>query len=525
MGCGIIQQLDFRNIADHLDIDVKKKFNDILESYPNAIVIIDALDLHIVGVNQAAKSLICSEDQELLNRQCCNFICANEKETCPMNDSTVDLEHSEQIIITTSGEKKSVLKSVKKIFIKDHPYYIESILNFADTQDTYQELLIKAKAISSSINAIVIADIAGNIIYVNPSFIKMWGMENEGEIIGKHIISLMKQKGKYMNIIDSITVGEGWFGELTAQKKDGEEIITQLSATALKNKEGIPIRFMASFVDITEQKHAEEKLKKSLKKIDEQNVRLRKLDQLKSSFLNITSHELRTPMSSVKGYIQMMLRDTFGSINEEQSKALDVVLRNVERLDRLIEDILDISRLESGTLKFIVQKTVISEMITEVEETMSSNASVKNISLNTDVIDNLPDLIIDQDRIKQVIINLVNNAIKFSPEGSEIRINVNKDDEHVLFEVKDLGRGIPEDKQKKIFETFYQVDSGMDRKFGGAGLGLSISRGIVMAHGGSIWVESTGVEGEGSSFKFCLPVKSIEDIEDRFKGLDVFHIK
>jgi len=134
----------------------------------------------------------------------------------------------------------------------------------------------------------------------------------------------------------------------------------------------------------------------------------------------------------------------------------------------------------------------------------------------------LPELMVDQERIKQVIINLLNNAIKFSSDDSEIIVRVKQEEEDVLFEVQDFGRGIPKNKQNKIFEIFYQVDSGMDRKFGGIGLGLAISRGIVLSHGGQIWVESEN--GKGSIFRFTLPIKPVQDVEGKFKEVDIFRV-
>ena len=116
--------------------------------------------------------------------------------------------------------------------------------------------------------------------------------------------------------------------------------------------------------------------------------------------------------------------------------------------------------------------------------------------------------------------NLISNAIKFSPDGSIINVKARKEKNDVLFEVQDFGRGIPLDKQNKVFETFYQVDSSADRKFGGAGLGLAISRGVIIAHGSKIWVESE--EGKGSTFRFTLPVKPVKDVEERFKEVDMF---
>ncbi len=270
---------------------------------------------------------------------------------------------------------------------------------------------------------------------------------------------------------------------------------------------------------------AEEKAKKHQRKIEQQNIKLRKLDQLKSDFLNVTSHELRTPMASIKGYVQMLSMGSLGEITEEQEKSLEIVLRNINRLDRLIQDILDLSQLESGTMEFVPEETDLQKMIDEVTETMRSSDDIKDIKIGNEIEEQLPHLTIDPERIKQVIVNLTNNAIKFSPDRSVINLKVKKEQENILFEVQDFGRGIPKDKQERVFETFYQVDSGKDTKFGGAGLGLAISRGIVIAHGGKIWVESEGIPGKGSTFRFTLPIKSVKDIEERFKGVDVFKLE
>ena len=216
----------------------------------------------------------------------------------------------------------------------------------------------------------------------------------------------------------------------------------------------------------------------------------------------------------------MILKQTLGNVTPEQITALNVVLRNTDRLNHLIQDILDISRLESCTMKFIPEETNIKKLIDETIETMQPSATIKKIKIKGDVENRIVNLTIDQDRIKQVIINLMSNAIKFSPDGSIINTRAKKVEDNILFEVQDFGRGIPKNKQQKIFETFYQVDSGMDRKFGGAGLGLAISRGIVLAHGGEIGVDST--VGEGSTFRFSLPIEPVMDVEGKFKQIDVF---
>jgi len=152
---------------------------------------------------------------------------------------------------------------------------------------------------------------------------------------------------------------------------------------------------------------------------------------------------------------------------------------------------------------------------------MQSSADIKQMKINASLDENIPCLTIDCERIKQVIVNLLNNAIKFSPCKSEINIYVKKEGDYVVFNVQDLGRGIPKNKKEKIFDTFYQVDSAKDRKLmGGTGLGLTISRGIVVAHGGNISVDSK--LDKGSTFSFTLPLKPVKDMEDRFKKFNIF---
>jgi PAS domain S-box-containing protein len=274
---------------------------------------------------------------------------------------------------------------------------------------------------------------------------------------------------------------------------------------------------------VVQQSIADEKVRESTKKIELQNIQLKKLDKIKSDFLNITSHELRTPMSAIKGYTQMIFKQKLGQITEEQQQALTVVLRNTDRLDNLIRDILDISRLESGTMKFVPEKTNHGKMVEEAIETMQPTAELKKIKINTEIENDIPEMMVDPERIKQVIINIVNNAIKFSPNGTTINVRTKKENDKILFEIQDFGRGIPKDKQEKIFEIFYQVDSGMDRKFGGAGLGLAISRGIILSHGGNIWVESE--PDKGSTFRFTLPITPVQDLEGKFRDVDIFKLK
>jgi signal transduction histidine kinase len=262
---------------------------------------------------------------------------------------------------------------------------------------------------------------------------------------------------------------------------------------------------------------------KNEEKIKMQNIELKKLDLIKTGFMSITSHEIGTPVAAIKGYIQMIFKDLTEKIDLDTKKSFDVVFRNIERLEHLIKDILDFSRIESGRMKFEPKETNLDNLLFEIIETMKTHVSSKNIILDNKIDPNIPSLFIDRERIKQVLINLINNAIKFSYENSRIDINVLKNNSYVKFEIKDYGRGIPEEKIGNVFNLFYQVDKSHDSKIGGSGIGLAISRAIVLSHGGKIWVDSK--INEGSSFCFSLPMKPVDNIEDRYKNIDMFNIE
>lgn len=289
---------------------------------------------------------------------------------------------------------------------------------------------------------------------------------------------------------------------------DGKSLPCLQYVTPLRDKDGNIVGIIEDFRDISMIKKTEERLRRAHQTLKRKNEQLEKLNNLKSLFLNITSHELRTPMAAIKGYAQLLEMDLSGKLDDKQRKILQTIIRNIDRLDRLINDILDVSRLESGTLKIVPENCRLDEIIDRAIETMKGQAKMKGIKIEKLVESDLPELFIDKYRMEQVITNLLSNAIKFSEKNSRVIVRAYKKDENVILEVQDFGRGIPKNKLKKIFEPFYQVDSGMDRKFGGAGLGLTIVKGIVEAHAGRIEVESK--VREGTTFRIILPTRYVE---------------
>ncbi len=236
----------------------------------------------------------------------------------------------------------------------------------------------------------------------------------------------------------------------------------------------------------------------------------KELDTAKTDFLSITSHELRSPMTPMKAQLQMLHDEYFGKLTKKQKESLEIITRNADRLDKIIVDFLEISRIEAARLKFNFRKTDIVDTIRDTVKFMQGFANEKNIEFDLDI-DKIPKIEADPDRISQVLRNLINNAIKFSKEKSKIKVAAKLKDDYIEFSVRDYGCGLSHPNQIRIFEPFYQVDSASRRRHGGTGLGLAICRGIVESQKGKIWVESK--PEKGSKFSFTLPLEPVRKIE------------
>jgi signal transduction histidine kinase len=235
-----------------------------------------------------------------------------------------------------------------------------------------------------------------------------------------------------------------------------------------------------------------------------------KLDTAKSEFLSITSHELRTPITPLKAQLQMLQQGYFGPLTDKQQESLTIVLRNADRLNKIVEDFLEISRIEAARLKFAFRSIDLRETIAETVDLMRAFAQEKGITIEIHA-QTLPTLEADPDRVTQVLRNLLHNAVKFSPEQSTVSVSARPAGAFIQISVRDHGVGLSAEDQTRIFEPFYQVEKAANRKYGGTGLGLTICRGIVEAQKGRLWVEST--PGVGSTFHFTVPLTPVRDIE------------
>jgi signal transduction histidine kinase len=241
------------------------------------------------------------------------------------------------------------------------------------------------------------------------------------------------------------------------------------------------------------------------RQLETANERLKELDRLKSDFVSNVSHELRTPLTAIKGAVDLLLREVPGRLNENQTHYLTRVRSNTQHLAGLINDLLDLAKIEEGKVELKGVRVSVGGLVHEVVETVKPMAAEKPVLLEVKAPE--PSVLVwaDRDKVTQVLMNLVGNAIKFTPPQGRVTVSASRDGtEWAQVSVNDSGPGISAEECQKIFQKFYQVSEGRGLKPKGTGLGLAISKALVELHGGKIWVESE--PGRGSTFSFTLPV-------------------
>ncbi len=243
------------------------------------------------------------------------------------------------------------------------------------------------------------------------------------------------------------------------------------------------------------------------------NQDLEKLSRVKSDFMSIISHELRTPLASIKESVSLVLEGVSGSLNKEQRKFLSITKNNIDRLVKIVTDILDFSKLESGRIAMHKRKMNINELIKDVSVAVRSSVERKKLGFDMQLSEEVEATWLDPDRIAQALKNLISNAVKFNKENGAIKIYSNREcldgRDVIKVSVEDTGIGISKEHIPGLFKRFSSLDTSMTRQYRGIGLGLAISKGIIEFHGGDIWVESE--KGVGTRFIFTLPIYRKDD--------------
>jgi len=227
-----------------------------------------------------------------------------------------------------------------------------------------------------------------------------------------------------------------------------------------------------------------------------------KISKRKSDFISSVSHELRTPLTSIKGYAAILLAGKLGSVPDEIRNRLEKINRHSDELVHMVNDLLDISRIESGKVNMNMETLELKYIADKVADLLSEQLKTKNIAFTSDIPEDCDKILADRSQIERVFINLVGNALKFTPENGKISINAHRSGRVIQINVTDTGFGIPEDAQEKLFEEFFRVENTINQEVKGTGLGLSLVKHIIEAHQGRIWVKSK--LSEGSTFSFTL---------------------
>lgn len=365
------------------------------------------------------------------------------------------------------------------------------------------------KSFENAVNGMAMLTMNGQFMQVNPALCQLLGY-SQSELLQLAIQDLIQSKelDQYRNHIQDLISDRTSSLQIESEllRQSGNTLWTICSASIVRDSQGEPLYFVVQVVDISER---------------------RALEQMKSEFISSVSHELRTPLSSIHGSLGLLVSGALDDQPEISKQMIEIAATESKRLVRLVNDILDLERLESRTMVLHQQWCSAEYLMQRVVAILRLTAADKDIRLI--ITPTSEQVWADEDRIIQVLVNLVNNAIKFSRSGSTVGLSVltQNDDArwpaqeqlqdihedaldpsiasspHILFQVKDNGKGIPADKLDIIFDRFQQIHSSDSREQGGAGLGLAICQNIVQHHGGMIWVDSN--LGQGSTFYFTLP--------------------
>lgn len=345
------------------------------------------------------------------------------------------------------------------------------------------ELTNLKNILDCSPRGMLVTDDSWRILYVNRSLLRAVCC-SEDELLGKNLLLAASQVHRQE------TAGEvlRYLTELTLSPP--QEIQVKVVPVELPEKRYLRIHFlpyrpsesaqgyMFNFTDAT---------------------REGLIDEMKSDFISVASHEMRTPMTSIKGSLELLLGGYAGDLPSEATELLGICLTAVDRLVRLINDLLDVAKIESGKMELHLNRLNVVECVKKSMRSLRSLADANKISINAEQADSIPDVLADRDRIEQVITNLLSNALKYSPPEGTVHVRVQPVDKAVRVSVSDGGPGIPPEQLNRVFDRFQQL-SGAKK---GSGLGLTIARALVEQHHGRIWVESQ--LGRGTDFHFELP--------------------
>ena len=383
-----------------------------------------------------------------------------------------------------------------------------SLKTISDAERRLGELL------ESAPDAILELDKDGRIVLLNRMAEQLFGYSRE-EMLGLTVEALVpeaargthqRHRAQYLSHPVTRPMGSGL--KLEARRRDGSLFPVEISLSSVKSETGF--RVTTIIRDISERRQMESRLRateeKYIRELELRNREAERANQLKTEFLGNMSHELRSPLHTVIGFAQLLAEEKEGPLNEKQKRFLSHIQNDSLHLLDLINDLLDLSKIEAGRLELRYEVFPVDAVIAEAIASVQPRATAKALYIETDVSISTP-VCADRLRFKQILHNLLTNAIKFTPEGGRVRVQAEGRDHLAEISVSDTGIGIPEDQQQAVFDKFYQVRAGIQGGSEGTGLGLAITKRLVDQHGGSLRLKSE--PGSGNCFTFTIPFEQL----------------
>ena len=507
----VVRDISWRRQMEKALRESEQKYRSLTEGSIDMILTYD-LNGIITYVNPVAKEIYGYSPEEIIGTKFTDYV--SPEYINKVIDSFNKGKQGERIslyelaIIHKSGRKIPIEVNPGSIF-DDKGNIISRLSVVRDIsvrKEAEKALLLNNKALNAAANAIVITAADGKVEWVNQAFSKLSGFTLD-ESIGKRMAEIVgsgkQDQAFFENLNKTLVSGQVWKGEFIDKHKDGslyevEEVITPVS-----NKKGEVEYLIGIMTDITERKAAERELRAAKEAAEESS-------RLKSAFLANMNHEIRTPMSAIIGFSELMLKAT----PEEKEEYAEIVNRSAGQLLHLIDDVIFLSRLQSEKLPVNPVHFYPADLLKDIFLMFNLPEMRKNLKLKLQLPKNAESIVIagDADKITQVMTNLTTNAVKYTQKGY-VKLGFEIDGTNIIFFVEDSGIGIPETEQKRIFDAFYRTNSAITAAIRGTGLGLNIAKELVELMDGSIHVSSK--PGKGSRFFFTLPFEPVKGHQDK----------
>jgi PAS domain S-box-containing protein len=362
--------------------------------------------------------------------------------------------------------------------------------------------IVADRILDTMADYLIVLNTENEISFASSSFLKVSCLKDT-DIRNRNVKDVLKMDLSFEDLMKDVerSVVVDRQAEVIFNEK---KIPVLINAAVIKDNSARVIGYMFIMKDMTQIKTLINDLHETNDQLVKSNEKLHELDKLKDMFISISAHELKTPLTSIKGFTQLLQDEHVMNDETLRNHYLNLISKNSEALYNLVLDIVDSSRLSLGKLSVNLEQVSVGEVFSEIKDDMEmiirKNPDVQPVFVMED---NLPDICVDRNRLMQVLRNIIINSTHFTQKG-EISLRIYKTGEAVQFEIKDTGSGIPPEAQKNIFSRFYQVNSEMQKKVQGSGLGLSISKGLIDLMGGKIWFESE--VGKGTTFYFTIPI-------------------